>query len=108
MDFYQHIQANAFGHGRQLSHLHVIQCRDDQQHAVGAQGTGLDNLVRVNHEILADHWQLARRAGLLQEQVAALEEVDIGQYRQAGCAALLVALGNVFRIKELADHALAG
>ena len=105
--FHQHIQADALGHGRQLGHLHVIQRGDDQQHAVGAQGTGFDDLVRIDHEILADHRQLARGTRLLQEQVGTLEEVDIGQHGQASRPALLIADGDLGRDEVLTDHAFA-
>src|SRR5690606_39179772 len=59
-------------------------------------------------EVLADHRQRAGRAGLLQIGVTALEEVDVGQYRQAGGAAGFVAAGNVRRHEIGANHALAG
>ena len=107
MHFDQHVQADAFGHGRQLGHLHVIQCRDNQQHAVGTQGTSFDDLVRVDHEILADHRQLARSARLLQERVGTLEVVNIRQHRQAGCPTLLVTDGDLSGYEVFANHAFA-
>ncbi|MNR47363.1 hypothetical protein D3C85_1664560 [compost metagenome] len=55
MDFHQHIKVDAFGHGRQFGHFHVIQRGHDQQHAIGTQGTGFDDLVGIDHEVLADH-----------------------------------------------------
>jgi len=41
------------------------------------------NLVRIEREILAQHRQVARSPRLLQVGIAALEEIDIGQHRQA-------------------------
>ncbi|MNH24541.1 hypothetical protein D3C79_844810 [compost metagenome] len=107
MHFDQDVEADALGGIGKFGHLHVIQRRNDQQHTVSAQGPGFDDLVRIDHEVLADHRQLARGARLLQVDVAALEVVDIGQHRQAGRPALLVADGDVGRNEVFADHALA-
>ena len=107
MDFNQHIQPDTFGYSRQFGHFHVVQRGDDQQHTVGAQCPGFDDLVRVDHEVLANHRQGAGRTRLLQVRIGALEVVDIGQHGQASCTARLVALGNLGRHEVLANHAFA-
>ena len=80
MHFHQHIQPDAFGNSRQLGHFYVVQGRDDQQHTVGAQRPGFDDLVRVDHEVLADNRQSTRGTCLLQVRIGTLEVVDIGQH----------------------------
>ncbi|MNT23900.1 hypothetical protein D3C72_1593430 [compost metagenome] len=55
VDFHQYVEVDAFGHGCQFGHFHVIQRGHDQQHAIGTQGTGFDDLVGIDHEVLADH-----------------------------------------------------
>src|SRR5690606_20627740 len=79
---------------------------DDQQHAVGAERARLDHLVGIHGEVLAQHRQRAGRARLPQEGVAALEEIHVGEHRQAGRAARLVAACDRGRIEVRADHAL--
>src|SRR5581483_2088114 len=59
-------------------------------------------------EILAQHWQRACRARLLQIFVAALEEIDVGQHRKAGRAIRFVVTRNRCRIEVVTDHARAG
>src|SRR5690606_17772708 len=61
--------------------------------------------VGVDGEILAQHRQRASGARLLQERITALEEVDVGQHRQAGRAAGLVGAGDGRRVEVRADHA---
>ena len=105
--FNQHIQIDAFGNGSQLGHLHVIQRRDDQQNAIRPQCARFNDLIRIDHEVLADHRQLARRTGLLQVSIGTLKVVNVGQNRQTRCAAQLITFGNVGRNKIFTDHALA-
>src|SRR5690606_15883196 len=54
----------------------------------------LVHLVRVDDEVLAQHRQRTGSARLAQVAVAALEEIDVGEHRQAGGAAGLVAAGD--------------
>ena len=57
----------------------------------------LVNLIRIDHEILAQHRQLARGAGLLQVIHFTLKKLHIGQHRQAGSTKFGITLGNVGR-----------
>ena len=50
----------------ELRHLRVVQAGGDQQDAVGAHRARLVDLVGVDHEVLAQHRQVAGRARLLQ------------------------------------------
>jgi hypothetical protein len=94
------------------SKLRIVQAGGDQQHAVGADGARLVDLVGIDHEVLAQHGQGAAGARLLQIVDAALEELPVCQHREAGGADLAVALGVALRDvggdELLADHALAG
>ncbi|MNY21018.1 hypothetical protein D3C86_1545370 [compost metagenome] len=103
----QHIEVEGLGGRRQLGQLRIGQRRDYQQHAIGAQGAGLDDLVGVDHEILADHRQRTGVARLLQVEVGALEEILVGQHRQTGRTTGLVTAGDVRRDEQLTQHALA-
>ncbi|MPN11884.1 hypothetical protein SDC9_159193 [bioreactor metagenome] len=95
-----------------LGHLRVVQAGGDQQHAVGAHHTRFVDLIGVDHEILAQHRQQRARAGLLEIVGLPLEELAIGQHRQAGSTDLAIAhhiaLGDIGGIEIGSDHALAG
>src|SRR5690606_34901561 len=90
----------------QIVQARIVQAREDQQHAVGAKHSGLVDLVAVDDGVLAQHRQRARLARLPQVVVGALEEVDVGEHRETGCAAGLVAARDRRGIEVLADHAL--
>ncbi len=108
MHFHQHVHAQRQRQLGQRGQLGIVQRGDDQQDAVGAQHARLVHLVGVDDEILAQHRQRAGFAGLLQIGVGALEEVHVGQHRQAAGATELVADGDVGRAEIRADHALGG
>ena len=95
-----------------LGHQAILKAGGDQQHTVRSKSARLVDLVRIDHEVLAQHRQRAAGACLLQVIGLALEELAVGQHRQAGRADLAVALGvalrDVGRDEILADHALAG
>ena len=71
-------------------------------------GPRLEHLVFIDHEVLAQHRQRAGRARLLQVLGRALEELHVGQHRQAGRAMLRIARRDLGRHEALAQHALAG
>ena len=73
----------------------IVQAGGNQQNTVCAHGTRFVDLVGVDHEILAQNRQVARRAGLLEIVDAALKELLVSQHRQAGGTVLGVALGDV-------------
>ena len=52
--------------GLELGHLRVVQAGGDQQDAVGAHRARFVDLVGIDHEVLAQHRQVARGARLLQ------------------------------------------
>ena len=108
MDFHQHIAASALGSMIQLIHLGIGQRRSNQQHRIRAHGPGLENLPRVDHEILAQHWKVHRVAGSTQVMLITLKEILVGKHRQAGCAVGFVATGNRHRVEIITDHPLAG
>ncbi len=90
----------------EIAHLRALQGGGDEQNAVGAHVARLVHLIGVDHEVLAQHRQVAGGACGFQIGRRALEELDVGQYRKAGGAATLVRLGNSWRHEVLANHPL--
>ena len=82
-----------------------LERRHDQEHAVGAEGAGFDDLIGIEHEVLAQRRQIDGSAGGGEILVAALEIGLVGQDRQAGGAAALVGAGEGDRIEIGADEA---
>ena len=105
--FHQHRQAERQRGGLQVRQLRIVEAGGDQQDAVGPQRTRLDDLVFVDHEILAQHRQRAGGTRLLQVGGRALEEARVGEHAQAGRTAGLVAGGDLGRHEMLAQHTLA-
>ena len=107
-DFHQHGHAEFVGQRFQLFHLRQLQRRHDQQDGVGADGAGAADLVGVDHEVLAQHRDVAGGARFDQVVLAALEELHVGQHRQAGGAMGFIAPGNGGGIEVLPDYASGG
>ena len=105
MHFHQHVQAQFQRAGFQFRHQAVVERRDDQQDRIGAHRARFVDLVHVDHEVLAQHRNLAGGARLLQVVHRALEEMHVGQHRQARRAMARVALGDVRRLEVRAQHA---
>ena len=103
----QHVEPGLGGGGVQLREAHVVERGNDQQHRVGAQRPRLPHLVGVDSEVLAQHRQRARRTRLVEVGVGALEEVDVGQHRQAGRTATRVGGGDPRRVEVGAQQPLA-
>src|SRR5437879_3967640 len=57
----------------QIAGCAVVECGHDDQDAVGTMGAGLDHLIDIEHEILAQHRQIGRRACRDHEIEMALE-----------------------------------
>ena len=96
-----------FGGGvEQVARGVVADRGEDDQDAVGAPGAGLGDLVGLEHEVLAQHRQLRRGAGLDQVVRRALEARAVGEHRQAGGAAQLIGAGDLGRVEVGADQAL--
>src|SRR5690606_9146307 len=77
VDFHQHVHAQFDGQGFELLQLRRAQRSGDEQDAIGAQGSGGNNLVGVDNEVLAQHRQRAGGTRLTQVVVAALEILDV-------------------------------
>ena len=104
----QHVHAAEMAEPRQLGRELVVEAGHDQQDAVGTERPGLEDLVRIDHEVLAQRRQLGGAARLAEELVLALEVGLVGQHRQAGGATALVGRGERRRIEVRPDQALAG
>ena len=74
--FGQHVKAEFGRRCRQFRGQPVGQRRQDQQDAIGADQAAFENLIWVENEILAQHWQDDRLARGAQIAVAALEIRD--------------------------------
>ena len=70
------------------------------------QRARLDHLIGIEHEVLAQHRQLRRRARRGQIFGGALERGRVGQHREAGGAARFIGAGERRRIEIGADQAL--
>ena len=53
MHFGQHRHAHGDGRGREFTEPHIVQCRDDQKNAIGAEHAPLGDLILIDGEILA-------------------------------------------------------
>ena len=92
VDLDQAVEIELEGLGAEVRKLPVIQHRHDQEHGVGTPGSGFEELVAVDDEILADHRQATggTRGGEVSE--AAAEMGFVGEYRECRGSALLVGL----------------
>ena len=105
MDLEQHVHAVRKRGILDIPGRGIIERRHDDQDAVGAMSAGLDHLIGVVHEILAQHRQ--RRGGARgdHEVEMALERRRVGQHRQARRAAGLIGPRQRRRIEIGADQA---
>ena len=108
MDFDQHIEVVRHGDRFELGGLGIRQCRHDQQHGIGTDGAGLDDLPGVDDEILADDRQCAGGARSDEIGVAPKKPAVLGQYRQAGGTAGLIGGGKCCGFEIGADQAFGG
>ena len=108
MDFNQDIHAVRNSGVFDIAGRAVVKPRHDDQDAVGAVGTGLDHLVGVVHEILAQHRQCGGCACRDHEIEMALKRWGIGQHRETRRAAGFIGLGKDRRIEVGANEALGG
>ena len=91
----------------QTAQLVVVQRRDDQQHQVGAGGAGLDHLVAVDDEVLAQHGYVDRGPDRAQVVEAAAEPALLGQDAHRGGSARGVLPGQRGRVRDLGEVTLA-
>ena len=62
VDFDQHVHAMRDRRVLDILGCGIVERRHDEQDAVGAIGAGLDHLIGVEDEVLAQHRQVGRRA----------------------------------------------
>ena len=108
MDLDQHIHAVRERGILDIPGGGVVERRHDDQDAVGAVGAGLDHLIGVVDEILAQHRQLGGGAGGHHEIEMALKRRRVGQHRETGGAAGFIGLGQRRRIEVGANQPLGG
>ena len=108
MDFDQHVHAVVDRRVLDVLGGGIVERRHDDQDAVGAVGAGLDHLIGIEHEILAQHRQICRRARRHHEIQMALERRRIRQHRKTRRAAGLIGSCQRRRIEIGADQSLRG
>ena len=108
MRFDQHVHAEVQRRRFKLGGLGIRQRRHDQQNTVGAERARFDDLIGLQHEVLAQHRQIDRRAGLLEIVVAALKVGFVGQHRETVGATLGIGAGQRCRLEVLSDQTLGG
>ena len=77
----------------------IVDRSHDDENAISAGGSRLQHLINVKHEVLAQHRERTRGAGLTHIVERALERRRVSQYRQAGGAARRIGRGQRRRIK---------
>src|SRR5579863_6037663 len=108
MDLDQDIEAEVMRGLVESPRALVVDASHDDQDAIGAPGARFEHLVRVEQKVLAQHRQPRRIARLADIFGLALKGRSVGQNGKAGCAALLIGLGERMRVEMLADQALRG
>ncbi len=86
----------------------VVERRHDDENAVGAMGAGLDHLIGIVHEILAQYRQSGRRACRHHEIEMALKRRRVGQHREACRAAGFIGLRKRRRVEIGANEPPGG
>mmetsp|Transcript_6269 Transcript_6269/g.17544 ORF Transcript_6269/g.17544 Transcript_6269/m.17544 type:complete len:301 (+) Transcript_6269:282-1184(+) len=103
------LQPNLLCHLEHVLKVRVGENRRDEEDGVSTIGPGGKHLIRVDDKLLAE--QRALHASLpdqLEVLKAALEVLSVGEDAEAGSATLLVALGDLDRVKVWLDDSLAG
>ena len=108
VDFDQHVHAVRDRRVLDILGGGIVERRHDDQDAVGAMGAGLGHLIGVEHEILAQHRQIGRRARRHHEIEMALERRGVGEHRQARGTAGLIGLCKRRRVEVGTDQPLGG
>ena len=80
----------------------------DEQNGVGAMGAGFDDLVLVDHEVLAQAGQRRGSRGQLEVAQAALKVGLVGEHGKRGSSAGAIAAGEPGRVEVGADQAFGG
>ncbi len=90
--------------GQERRQLRIVEDLGDQEDGIGAGHPGLDDLVLVDQEVLAEDRDRHRRPDPGQVRQVPLEVRDVGQDAQAGGAVGLVGPGDGDRVEVGADH----
>ena len=101
----EHVEREAVGDLGEVAQLGVGERGGDEKNGVGAMGAGLDDLVLVDDEILAQAGQRRGAGGELEVAQAALEVRLVGEDGKRGGAAGALAAGQPLHIEVGADQA---
>ena len=102
----QHRHIEGVGQIEQRPELGIIQCRDDEQHQIGAMGACLPDLIFGDDEILTEHRNMHGSADLVQIIKRAKETTSLGKYGNRACPTALILPGQRRRIGDIAEVAL--
>ena len=108
MDFDQYIHAVGNRCILDIARRGIVERRHNDQDAVGAVGAGLDHLIGVVHEILAQHRQSGRSARRHHEIEMTLKGRGISQYRKTGRASGFIGTRQDRRIEVGANESPGG
>ena len=99
VDLHESRHAELDGEPVQLRQLRSLENGHDEQHGIRAHDPGVEDVVRRDGEILAEHRQVDGGPGRLKIFWAAAEVGTVGKHRQAGRAARRVRPGDLGRIE---------
>src|SRR5690349_4231657 len=92
----------------QLAEIAVIKAFRDEQHCIGTSHAGLDQLVSVEKEVLAEHRNLRRLTNGREILEVALKELNVCEDADACCPVLFVRFRDLDWLKVISNHPLAG
>jgi len=73
----------------------VVEALGDQEHRIGTVHPGLDDLIKVDDELLAEHGQIDRATGRLQVGEAAAEAGVIREHGEGSGSAAGIGRGDL-------------
>ena len=108
VDLHQRGQAQPLGVFAKVAQVVIGENRHDQQNRVRTLCRRFGNLLPVDREILAEHWDLDSRTRRAKVVERAAEELLVGEYAQCCRSATLIGSCNRRRIEYSRKRPLAG
>ena len=100
MDLDQRVEADLTAQPVKLRQILVIEHRSDEQHAVGAHKTGVEDVGIADGEVFPDHRNPGDRSRRLEIGDRSAEVRFVGEHRQACRPAGLVGRGDARRVER--------
>jgi len=108
VDFDEDVKGESAGARGKIAEVGVGQGGDDEKDGIGAMGAGLDDLLLVDHEILAQAGDFDGGGGEVEIAEAALKEGLVGEDGESRGSAGLQARSEPARIEGCADESFGG